>query len=219
MAVTNGVKEKRPVDKRGKSTPKRKPGAGPGGIQKLDVKKARLGLVGILVVVGVIIGAIALLSGGSDDGSPASAETAETNAVALSESELLAEASRLEEPVFWIGPRAGTDSYELSTTLDGRVYVRYLTGGAEAGDPRAEFLTVGSYPVADARQALKEGTETVEDGQKLSEHDGYAVLSSPQATNAYVVFDDQPEVQVEIFSPQPGEAAQLATSGALKPLG
>ncbi len=54
------------------------------------------------------------------------------------------------------------------------------------------------------------------EGQTLSKHDGYEVLSSSGATNAYVVFEDRPDVQVEVFSPQAGEAAELATSGALK---
>ena len=35
-------------------------------------------------------------------------------------------------------------------TTSGRVYVRYLPRGAAAGDPRAGFLTVGTYPGVDA---------------------------------------------------------------------
>jgi hypothetical protein len=185
--------------------------------RKLDVKTVRLGLAALLVVVGVIVGAIALFGGDSTDDSSASSGT-ETNAVALGQSELLAEVSSLGEPAYWVGPRAGTDSYELSTTLDGRVYVRYLTGGAEAGDPRPDFLTVGTYPVEEARQALQDAIETSE-GSELTQHDGYEVLSSEEATNAYVVFDNQPRVQIEVFSPEPGEAAELVAAGVLKPIG
>lgn len=181
------------------------------------MKTVRLGLVGVLVVAAVVIGAIALLGGGSDDSSASPAEEgSDSNAAALSASELLARGSSLEQPAYWIGPRAGTASYELSSTPDGRVYIRYLTGDAEAGDPRPDFLTVGTYSVAEAKQALEEATRG--EGQTLSHEEGYEVLSSKQATNAYVVFDDQPELQVEIFSPQPGEAAELATSGALRQL-
>ena len=34
---------------------------------------------------------------------------------------------------------------ELSETGKARVYLRYLTEGAEAGDPRPAFLTAGTY--------------------------------------------------------------------------
>jgi len=181
------------------------------------VKTVRLGLVGVLIVAAVVIGAIALLGGGSDDSSANSSESSDTHAVALSASELLARGSGLDQPAYWIGPRAGTESYELSTTPDGRVYIRYLTGDAEAGDPRPDFLTVGTYPVPEAGLALVQAA--AEKKEIISRGKGYAVFSPKGATNAYVVFDDQPGLQIEIFSPQAGEAAELATSGALKPLG
>jgi len=185
-------------------------------VKKLDVKTVRLGLAGLLVAVAVVIGAIALLGG---DSGGSSSEAAETEPVALSASELLAQASSLGQSAFWVGARAGTESYELSSTPDGRVYIRYLTGDAEAGDPRPDFLTVGTYPVAEAKKALQAATKAAEGSQTLSQHEGYEVLSSKESTNAYVVFDNQPGVQVEIYSPQPGEAADLATFGSLKPLG
>jgi hypothetical protein len=177
------------------------------------VKTARLGAAALLVVVGLIVGIAALAGGGSGS----SSEGGGSEAVSLSASELLAKAGSLSGPAYWIGPRAGTSSYELTDTPDGRIYIRYLTGGTAAGDPRPDFLTVGSYPVAEAAKAL-EGVANSGEGQTLSHRQGYEVLSSSGATNAYVVFDEQPDIQVEVFSPQAGEAAQLATSGALRPL-
>jgi hypothetical protein len=218
MAATRGVEEKQAGDAPKAPAAKRKHGANKAGNGKLNVKKARLGLLALLGVAAIVIGGAALLDEGSDDDS-ASSPSAATNAVALSVSELLAEVSNLGTPTFWVGPRAGTESYELSSLPDGRVYIRYLTGDAEAGDPRPEFLTVGTYPVAEAKKALRNASADAEGGQTLAQEDGYEVLSSPEATNAYIVFDDQPAVQIEIFSPQVGEAAQLATSGALKPVG
>lgn len=191
------------------------------GVEKLDVKKVRTGLAALLAVTALILGAIALFDGGSGDSSSSSTGSGsegESIAVALSESELLAQVSSLGLPAFWVGPRAGTSSYELSTPPDGRVYIRYLTGDAEAGDPHPDFLTVGTYPVPEAKKALEEATRAGEGGQTLSQEEGYKVLASPEATNAYVVFDNQPDAQVEIFSPQPGEAAELAKSGTLKPV-
>ena len=160
--------------------------------RKPNVKRVRMGLAALLAVAAVVIGAIAIFSGGSGGGS-SSGSAAQTNAVALTLPELLAEAGRLGGPAYWVGPRAGTDSYELSSLPDGRVYIRYLTDGAEAGDPRPDFLTVGTYPVPDAKQALEGATKQAGANQTLSQHEGYEVLSSKQATNAYIVFDSQPE--------------------------
>ena len=185
--------------------------------KKLEVKTVRLGLLGLLVVVGILIGAIALLGGDSGGGSSEGSET-ESETVALSESELLAKASDFSHPLYWVGPRPGTESYELHSTSDGQVYIRYLTDGAEAGDPHSDLLAIGTYPVADAKQALQKAQKESA-GQELTRHEGYEALSDSGEDNAYVVFDDQPELQIEIYSPHPGEAAELATSGSLKPLG
>ncbi|HWB69859.1 MAG TPA: hypothetical protein VG518_07765 [Solirubrobacterales bacterium] len=182
--------------------------------KKIDARTFRIGLAALLAVVVVVVGAIAIFGGGSDSdkGSSGSSE-AKTNAVALSEAELAAKVGEMGQPVFWIGPRAGTESYELSSTPDGSVYIRYLTGGAKAGEEKADFLTVGTYPVPEAAKALADAAER--EGQDLAQRKGFQVLGSEQATSAYVVFDDQPDIQVEIFSPEPGEADQLAGSGAL----
>jgi hypothetical protein len=188
------------------------------GTMRLDVKRVRIGLVALLAVAAVVIGVIALLSDDSEPSSSGSSAGASSNAVALSSSELIARADSLGGPAYWVGPRADTDSYELTETADGRIYIRYLTGGAEAGDPRPEFLTIGSYPVKDAKQALEGAARAAGNGQTLTKHDGYEALSSPEATDTYVVFDEQPDVQVEVFSPNPGEAAQLVNSGAVQPL-
>lgn len=186
---------------------------GPGGP---DVRKVRLAVAGLLAVAGVAILAIVLL-GGSDEDSSSSAGEGESEAVALSESELLAEASGLGGPAYWIGPRAGTESYELTSTEDGRIYIRYLTGDAEAGDERADFLSVGTYPFPDAKAGLQrsaaKGEGTLEQGND------YTYLVPAAGENAYVVFDDEPDLQIELFSPQPGEAEQLARDDALEPLG
>jgi hypothetical protein len=185
---------------------------GPGGP---DVRKVRLAVASLLAVAGVVILAIVLLGGSGDDSS--SAGEGESEAVALSESELLAEASGLGGPAYWIGPRAGTESYELTSTEDGRIYIRYLTGDAEAGDERADFLSVGTYPFPDAEAGLQrsaaKGEGTLEQGND------YTYLVPAAGENAYVVFDDEPDLQIEVFSPQSGEAEQLARDDALEPLG
>jgi hypothetical protein len=163
-------------------------------LRQLDV---RLWIAGLIVVVIVAAVGVALLGGSDSD------ESSSSGAVALSESELLTEASAFSHPAFWVGPRPGTKSYELTATPDGRIYIRYLTGDAQAGAPRPDFLTIGTYSVPGARQALRKASRT----------------SGSEKVSRYVVFDNEPDLQIEVFSPEPGEAAELAASGSLTPLG
>ncbi len=171
----------------------------------------------MLVVVVVIV---VNLAGGSDSSSSSSSSGGESSTKeALSESELISRAGSLEHTAYWVGSRPGTESYELNIpTGTQNIYIRYLTEGAEAGDPQPNFLTVGTYVVADAKQALHKA-ETTHTGSNLTSYDGYEVLEGKSGTDAYVVFDDEPELQIEVFSPNPGEATELAASGALTPLG
>lgn len=182
-------------------------------LRELDPITVRRAIAGLIVAI--ILVSLGIVIFGGDD----SDESSAGEAVALSESELLEKSSTLGHPTYWVGPRPGTTSYELTTTPDGRNYIRYLTGEAEAGDPLPSFLTVGTYSVPNAKQALQKAIKSGEGDEKVSHHDGYEVLAGGSGANAYVVFDDQPDLQIEVFSPTPGEAAELANSGALTPLG
>jgi hypothetical protein len=180
----------------------------------MDVNRVRRWVLAGLIAAGVVVLAIVLFGG--DSGDDSSAGEAEAEAVALSEAELLAETSGLGGPAYWVGPREGTESYELTTTEDGRIYIRYLTGDAEAGDESAEFVSVGTYPFPDAKAGLQRSAQ--EGGGEIEQGQGYELLVGDN-DNAYVVFGDEPEMQVEIYSPQPGEAEQLARDGSLEPIG
>jgi hypothetical protein len=183
-------------------------------LRELDPITVRRAIAGLIVAIVLVVLAIVIFGGDDDSGEGSSGE-----AVALSESELREESGTLGHPTYWVGPRPGTTSYELTTTPDGRNYVRYLTGDAEAGDPLPSFLTVGTYSVPNAKQALQKAIQSGEGSEKVSHHNGYEVLAGGSGSNAYVVFDNQPDLQIEIFSPKQGEAAALANSGSLTPLG
>lgn len=138
--------------------------------------------------------------------------TSDTGSVTLSESGLTSLASALGAPVYWVGPAANT-SYEL-TRPAGRVYVRYLTGGAEAGDPRT-FLTIGTYPVRNAYEAMKRtasagSLRTVPGG-------GVATIDSRKPTSVYVAYP-RSNYQVEVYSPNAATARRLALAGAVRPV-
>jgi hypothetical protein len=179
-------------------------------LRELDVRVWIGGLIVVVILAALVISLVD--SGGSD-------ESSSEGAVALSESDLLSQADTLEHPAYWVGPRPGTSSYELTSTPDGRIYIRYLTGEAQAGAPQPNYLTVGTYSIPDARKALRKAKKDSAGSEKLSRHEGYEVLDGSSGYNVYVVFDNQPDLQVEVFSPEPGEAAELAASGSIKPLG
>jgi hypothetical protein len=137
-------------------------------------------------------------------------------AVGLSQSELIDKSGGFEHPAYWVGPRPGTDQYELTSTTDGRIYIRYLTGGAAVGVNEPQYLTVGTYAVPNASQALENAAAA--GGTKVSHQKGFDLLKEVGGKGVYVVFNDQPDLQIEIFSPTPGQASSLATDGSLQPV-
>jgi hypothetical protein len=135
----------------------------------------------------------------------------------LSSSQLSEYAGEQAEPVYWLGEREGAE-LEVTETEQGRIYVRYLTAGAQAGDPRAKFVTVGTYPTKDATAAMRAALAD-QAGAKLVITDDDALLlvdaASPQ--NAHLAYPGQ-GVQVEVFSPKPGAALRLASAGDVRPV-
>ena len=45
--------------------------------------------------------------------------------------------------------------YELTLAGGGRTYVRYLPSDRKAGDPKPDFLSVATYPVSGAYEAVR----------------------------------------------------------------
>jgi hypothetical protein len=116
-------------------------------------------------------------------------------------------------PFYWAGARPHT-TYELTQTPEGRIFVRYLSGSAKVGDRRAKFLTIATYPAANAfaqikSVANKKGIVTLE-----LPHGGLAVLNPKRPTSVYLGYPGV-AYQVEVFSPKLGEARALVESGKI----
>src|SRR5215210_6079886 len=103
-------------------------------------------LVAVLVAVLVWV-----LVGRRDDDQ---AQPRRAPAVGVSLQKLNAIAATVPHPVYWAGPEP-SDTYELTRTEDGRIYIRYLPPGTKVGSPRGDFLTVGTYPQDRAFETLK----------------------------------------------------------------
>src|SRR5258707_9198437 len=112
-----------------------------------------LALVGVAVVL-----LVAWLASGDNDSSKSGSGEAEI----VSTESLRDAVAGQGTPVYWAGERRGAE-IELSRPGEGRTYLRYLTGGAKAGDPPASFLPVGPYapasPVAALRRQGKQSGE------------------------------------------------------------
>jgi hypothetical protein len=118
--------------------------------------------------------------------------------------------------VYWAGPRTGY-SYELTVTPSGRVYVRYLPEGVHAGDPRASFLTVGTYPADHAYASLRHAATAESVTSKRTSDGGLAVVSDRAPASAYLAYPGS-KLQVEVYEPDADKALGLVLSGSVVPV-
>lgn len=167
----------------------------------------------VLVVLLVALAASIVVMLTRDDGVwPTAGEPEIVTASQLSEF-----AADIDHPVYWLGERPGTE-IELLETESGRIFVRYLEGGAEAGDERAEFVTVATYPAADGPAALRRAARERDGAEIGRSDDGAVLLIDPNSpSNAHLAHRGD-AVQIEVFSPESGEALRLASRGAVEPV-
>jgi hypothetical protein len=171
-------------------------------------------VIAVLVVI-LVAALIWLLFIKKDDNSTSSAPPVHKTVANHTAAELPGAVSSAENPVYWLGPKAG-DQYELTLISDGRAYIRYLPQGvpAESGET---YLTVGSYAFQDPTSELKKL------GQNPGSHTftvpggGLGMATESASQHVYVAFPNQ-NVEIEIFDPQTGAAEQAAKRGDLTPI-
>jgi hypothetical protein len=118
--------------------------------------------------------------------------------------------------VYGVVAPAGTRP-EVTRGSDGEVWVRYLGPGAKLGDSRADYLTVGTYPRADALAAAKAAAEG--DQQRSAElPDGGVMLWSVERPESVYAAGPGSDLLVEVYSPDPAAARELVSDGAVAPL-
>jgi hypothetical protein len=160
----------------------------------------------------VLLAMIAAWSVGCGDDAPAAGEARIVSSAELSEA-----AADAGSTIYWLGERDG-DELELTEEDSGRIYVRYLEDGADAGDEQAQVLTVGTYPsedgVAELHRAARNGHGTV----IARTDDGAVLLVDPGSPNsAHLAYPDGGS-QIEVYSPRSGQALRLASRGAVRPV-
>jgi len=126
-------------------------------------------------------------------------------------------AKRLGHPIYWIGERTGA-SYELAESDNGRVYVRYLDRGADAGVRSTQFVTVATYPVRNATAALRRGLASRPEAELARADNGALLLIDPKAPGSIRLAYPGADQQVELYTPDVAEGIRLAKSGAVQPV-
>src|SRR5438034_2697232 len=152
-------------------------------------------LVVLAVAVAVTAAVVMLLLLRS--GGPKQALSAPNGVPALvSQAQLERLAASTDHPVYWAGPKNGY-SYELTTTANGRIYVRYLPRGVKAGDPRPDFLVVGTYTQAGSFAYLKHAARQKDSVSLGLDNGGIALFSPTRATSVYFTYP-RAKYQVEV---------------------
>jgi hypothetical protein len=180
---------------------------------------ARYALFAALLLVAAVAAVTIAVILGARSGTVAATTTQTTvtpvGPTVLSATGLKARVAALDEPVYWIGPVAGT-RYELTRTTDGNAYVRYLPPGTRAGAAPGEYVVVGTYPYRGAFAAVRAAAHgkvlTVSGGKG-----GIAEVERGRPTNVHVGFPHL-DYQVEVYAPRPKAARTLATGGSLTPV-
>jgi hypothetical protein len=179
----------------------------------------------LLLVLALVAAISAIVAGaawivareGDEELRVSTTEVADGTTLAADGRELARQAASVGHAVYWVGPVSG-NRYEVTKTTDGRAYVRYLTPGVRAGDPRPGFLTVGTYPIDDAF-AVTRATSQREDSRAVrAPASAVAFYSTSRPQSVYLAFESS-ELQIEVFHPTPREARRLVESGRVRPVG
>lgn len=163
--------------------------------------------LGLLLVAGVVAAVVLLTSGDSDEltlGEPRIVSTGELSSYAES----------ANRPVYWAGAPSGGFKLELTEVKGQRVFVRYITADAKAGDPRPAFTTVATYPMKDA-QAKLESFQDRPGSVEGEGADGATTLHYRKAPSNVYVAPPNSDYVIEVYAPEPSAAQQLAKSATL----
>jgi hypothetical protein len=169
-------------------------------------------IVGVLIAAAVVV--LFLLLKSDDNGSNEPSSTNGPEATSVQGLQQLA--ASVDHPVYWAGERPGK-SYELTISDQGNIFVRYLDPNTPVGSRSVTSLTIGTYPVQNAYEALqgiakKPGSKTgkTPDG-------GFVVTNEGTPQSVYIAYPNS-DHEIEVYDPDPKTAFSLATSGAVVPI-
>jgi hypothetical protein len=185
------------------------------GVEKNGKKTSRM-RIATVVVLAVAVALAAWLAidrrgGGSSADAPTTTQLTSTiGPLIASPAVLSALAANVGHDVYWAGKVQGRN-LEYLKTANGSVYVRYLTQGVKAGDSRADWMVVATYPFPKAFEAL---TKLGQGNEVKIPGGGIAVVDSKHPESVHFAFPGV-AFQGEVYDPSPAKALEVATSGAV----
>lgn len=144
-------------------------------------------------------------------GSDSDQRTSPAGAEVVSPDSLQEIASESTKPIYWAGEQDGAE-LELSQPDESRTYVRYLTGDAEAGDKRADFLTVSTYVQPNAVAVLRRQSERSRGTIGHGSGDATVYYDRANPRSVYLAYPGS-SVEVEVYDPRFERALRLVNSG------
>lgn len=170
----------------------------------------RLGAILVLAAAAGVVTWL-LLKGDDNEAVPAKTVTA------ASLEELRKLPASVGHPVYWAGPKQGF-TYELTRTRRGDVYIRYLPAGVAIKDERPDFLTVGTYPYAQAIASARSQTDRGGAFKRSIAGQGIA-YSLPEKPKSVFFAYPRLDYLFEVYDPAPLRARRLVLSGRVRPVG
>lgn len=175
----------------------------------------------VIVFAAILVGAAvwgltACNRDGNASSSSNSAAMTSGDARIVSEDELAGLPEEVGHEIFWAGPQSGTE-IEFTSDDVGNVHLRYLTEGAEAGEPSQGYLNIGSYPFSGAYQTTKD----LANGPGLvpvTEHGGVGFFDRANPFSVIIAWPDQPDLQVEVYHPEKNRALEFVRGGDIVPV-
>jgi hypothetical protein len=175
-----------------------------------------LAVIAAVIAVAIAIVVVVLVLNGDDTKSTSSTST-RAEPVKADADALRKVAGAIGHPVYW-APGEAAATYEMTQTPDGRLYIRYLPDNVQIGDPRPNFLTIGTYPQKDAFASVQEGAKRAGAIKKALPGGGLSVAQADRPTSVFFAFPES-TVLVEVYDPTAKRAETLVTSGAIRPIG
>ena len=133
--------------------------------------------------------------------------------VALTETQLKAEVSKIGGSIFWAGAMPGA-SYTFNHVTAGQDYIRYLPNGQGLSDTTQNYRVIATYKEAKAYDTIVAASK-LKTGVSVTNPDGSVVYyAKATPTHVYMGFKGF-GYQIEIFDPTPGASLKLATTPGL----